>query len=90
MWVAVEELECLATWRDGPYHYMVGKLSRPELGAHQSDEDRYRCFVYEDVNNTTTQIAISPDATCTGIPSPTEGSKVMKLTRGEWDASQLG
>lgn len=79
----VEELECLATWRDGPYHYMVGKLSRPELGAHQSDEDRYRCFVYEDVSNTTTQVAISPDATCVGIPSPSEGSKVMKLTRAD-------
>ncbi|KAK3907509.1 N5-carboxyaminoimidazole ribonucleotide synthase [Frankliniella fusca] len=85
--VLVEELECLATWRDGPCHYIVGKLSRPELGppAHQSDEDRYRCFVYEDVSNTTTQVAISPYTVGIGIPSPllTEGSKVMKLTRAD-------
>ncbi|XP_034234536.1 uncharacterized protein LOC117641381 [Thrips palmi] len=79
----VEELECLATWKDGPYQYMVGKLSRPELGGvFQSDEESYRCFVYENVNNTT-QIAVSPDASCTGIPSPSDGSKVMKLTRAD-------
>lgn len=80
----VEELECLATWRDGSYHYMVGKLNRPDLGAHQPDEDRYRCFVYDqDPSNTTTRVAISADASCLGIPSPTDGSKVMKLTRAD-------
>uniref|UniRef100_T1JK04 DUF7042 domain-containing protein n=1 Tax=Strigamia maritima TaxID=126957 RepID=T1JK04_STRMM len=43
----VEELICLATWREGSIRYLVGKL---EHNMATTDEDKYRCFVcYKDV-----------------------------------------
>lgn len=41
---SVEELTCLATWRNGNLRYLVGLLSHNHTA---SDEDRYRCFAYE-------------------------------------------
>ncbi|XP_015607904.1 uncharacterized protein LOC107273847 [Cephus cinctus] len=41
---AVEELECLATWKEGSSRYLVGRLHHRHAS---SNEDRYRCFVYE-------------------------------------------
>ncbi|XP_043475719.1 uncharacterized protein LOC122507190 isoform X2 [Leptopilina heterotoma] len=39
-----EELECLATWKEGSSRYLVGRLNHDHA---TSNEDRYRCFVYE-------------------------------------------
>ncbi|XP_034946061.1 uncharacterized protein [Chelonus insularis] len=41
---AVEELECLALWKEGSSRYLVGRLHH---GHASSNEERYRCFVYE-------------------------------------------
>lgn len=41
---SVEELECLATWKEGSSRYLVGRLHH---GHASSNEERYRCFVYE-------------------------------------------
>ncbi|XP_012539899.2 uncharacterized protein LOC105838703 [Monomorium pharaonis] len=49
---AVEELECLATWKEGSSRYLVGRLHH---GHASSNEDRYRCFVYEKAGQTTVQ-----------------------------------
>ena len=43
----VEELTCLATWKDGNAHYIVGMLSHSRA---TSNEERFRCFVYEKIN----------------------------------------
>ncbi|XP_012265502.2 uncharacterized protein LOC105691546 [Athalia rosae] len=43
---AVEELECLATWKEGSSRYLVGRLHHRHAS---NNEDRYRCFVYERV-----------------------------------------
>lgn len=43
----VEELTCLATWKDGNAHYIVGTLSHSRA---VSNEERFRCFVYEKIN----------------------------------------
>lgn len=40
----VEELTCLATWKDGNSRYLVGLVSHHHA---VSNEERYRCFVYE-------------------------------------------
>ncbi|KAJ8668565.1 hypothetical protein QAD02_010228 [Eretmocerus hayati] len=42
---AVEELECLGTWKEGSNRYLVGRLHSQSHSL--SNEDRYRCFVYE-------------------------------------------
>lgn len=42
--VTEEELECLATWKEGSSRYLVGRLNHDHA---TSNEDRYRCFVYE-------------------------------------------
>ncbi|RLU19343.1 hypothetical protein DMN91_007900 [Ooceraea biroi] len=49
---AVEELECLATWKEGSSRYLVGRLHH---GHASSNEDRYRCFVYEKAGGQTVQ-----------------------------------
>lgn len=42
----VEELTCLATWKDGNSRYLVGLVSHHHA---ISNEERYRCFVYEKI-----------------------------------------
>lgn len=79
----MEELLCLATWKDGSTRYLVGKLSHSRI---KTNEESYRCFVYERTQGqngkVTYNVAQSGDATCNGLLSSTEGSKVMKLTKG--------
>lgn len=45
---AVEELQCLATWKEGSSRYLVGKVHHNHA---TSNEDRFRCFVYEKTQN---------------------------------------
>lgn len=75
----VEELECLATWREGTFHYLVGRLHHKMATI---DEERYRCFVYHKQDHTY-QVAQSGEATCSGLLTPNEGSRNMKLTKIE-------
>ncbi|KAL0281227.1 UNVERIFIED_CONTAM: hypothetical protein PYX00_002278 [Menopon gallinae] len=80
----VEELLCVATWKDGSTKYMVGKVHHSRI--QKSNQEAFsRGFVYERVVSHDRRImyhvAQSGDATCNGLPSPLEGSKVMKLTK---------
>lgn len=75
----VEELFCLATWREGSMRYLVGKL---EHNMATSDEDKYRCFVYDRFKDGSGyMVAQSGDATCNGLFSAAEGSKTMRLLK---------
>jgi hypothetical protein len=101
----------LAQWKDGSLRYLMGRLQHQ--GA-TSDEDRYRCFVYEKIQPppsssslllpggsgsppapaerhrpVTILLAQSGDATCSGLTSPTEGSRTLKLTKGKSDQKNL-
>lgn len=40
----VEELQCLASWKEGSSRYFLGLISYQH---HASYEERFRCFVYE-------------------------------------------
>lgn len=40
--ISVEELVCLAIWKEGSTRYLVGKL---EHRVAKADEDKFRCFV---------------------------------------------
>lgn len=49
--------------------------------AH-SNEDRFRCFIYEELRRNGGQVggynvAISGDATCDGVQAPNEGSTTL-------------
>ncbi|XP_037912668.1 uncharacterized protein LOC119652536 isoform X4 [Hermetia illucens] len=52
----VEELTCLATWKDGNSRYLIGLVSQHHTHHLQaphhalSNEERYRCFVYEKIS----------------------------------------
>lgn len=53
-----------------------------EHAAAHSNEDRFRCFIYEEWRGPSGQvegyhIAISGDATCDGVQSPNEGSTLL-------------
>lgn len=77
----VEELVCLANWKEGSMRYLVGKLHHKMA---TSDEDKYRCFVYEknkEMEHIGFQLAQSGDATCNGLAT-VEGSRTLKLTKG--------
>lgn len=75
---------CLATWKDGSNKYLVAKM---EHKLAMSDEEKYRCFIYERKSHLTGvtyyEIAQSGDATCNGIQSSSDGSKTMHLTRSK-------
>ncbi|GFG35566.1 hypothetical protein Cfor_00062, partial [Coptotermes formosanus] len=80
----VEELVCLASWKDGSTRYLVGTVHHAMV---HSNEDRYRCFVYErsqgqgQEKHVTYDVAQSGDATCNGLLSAKEGSRTMRLTK---------
>jgi hypothetical protein len=81
----VEELQCLATWKEGSSRYLVGKVHHNHA---TSNEDRFRCFVYEKASAASEaldgvdyRVAQSGDATCNGLFSATEGSRTMILKR---------
>ncbi|KAG5672928.1 hypothetical protein PVAND_003016 [Polypedilum vanderplanki] len=83
----VEELTCLATWKDGTAHYIVGTLSHSRAISH---EERFRCFVYEKINANSKhgpskdveyRLAQSGDATCSGLENSEFGSRIMTLKK---------
>lgn len=77
----VEELVCLATWKEGSTRYLVGKL---EHRVAKADEDKFRCFVYEQTEDGAGyQVAQSGDATCDGLFTANEGSRTMQLRRAD-------
>ncbi|XP_038219799.1 uncharacterized protein LOC119838063 [Zerene cesonia] len=83
----VEELVCLATWKEGSTRYLVGQISQVQRrNSIASDEDTYRCFIYKGQHSDKSMsyiIAQSGDATCNGLSSPTDGSRTMKLTTSD-------
>ncbi|XP_072948588.1 uncharacterized protein [Epargyreus clarus] len=83
----VEELVCLATWKEGSTRYLVGQISQvTRRNSIASDEDTYRCFIYKGQHSDKSMtyiIAQSGDATCNGLSSPTDGSRTMKLTNSD-------
>ncbi|CAG0886019.1 unnamed protein product [Cyprideis torosa] len=79
-----EELECLATWREGSLEYLMGRLKKSG-SSFREDEDEFRCFVYEKGHGARSRgadilLAQSGDASCNGIYSAAEGPLVMKLS----------
>lgn len=84
----MEELQCLAVWKEGSSRYLVGKVHHSHA---TSNEDRFRCFVYEKASAASEaldgvdyRVAQSGDATCNGLFSATEGSRTMTLKKGEF------
>ncbi len=44
--IIVEELQCLASWKEGSSRYLLGLI---KYQHHASYEERFRCFVYEKI-----------------------------------------
>ena len=75
------ELECLATWKESSTHNLVARLHAPRK---TSDEDSYRCFIYEQTSNNSWNLAQSEDASCTGLISVKEAAKTFKMKQSEY------
>lgn len=61
----------------------MGRISQGNRRNLISDEDQYRCFIYQrttEGSKTVYNIAQSGDATCNGIQNAFEGSRTIKLT----------
>ncbi|GFW81071.1 uncharacterized protein TNCV_4804391 [Trichonephila clavipes] len=80
---SVEELSCLAVWKEGSAHYLVGKMSNEKHhNLPFTDDNSYRCFVFDYLpEKGSIQMSQSADATCDGLVSPWEGSRTMKLVK---------
>lgn len=80
-----EELQCLATWKDGRNKYLVGTVKT--FGRSSvTYEETFRCFLYEthhQTGKTTYVLAQSGDSTCSALNSVGEGSKQIRLTKGD-------
>ena len=76
----------MATWKEGSSRYLVGLVHHSHA---TSNEDRYRCFVYEKSTEQSPDetvdywVAQSGDATCNGLFTPMEGSRTMILRKGK-------
>ncbi|XP_076318503.1 uncharacterized protein LOC143229686 [Tachypleus tridentatus] len=78
-----EELTCVATWKEGSSHYLVGKMIRKKKHRiSYKDEDTYRCFVYDSLPDSFL-LSQSADATCDGLVSPREGYRTMRLRKSK-------
>ncbi|GBM63995.1 hypothetical protein AVEN_167875-1, partial [Araneus ventricosus] len=80
-----EELSCLAVWKEGSAHYLVGKMSNEKHhNLPFTDDNSYRCFVFDYLpEKGGIQMSQSADATCDGLVSPWEGSRTMKLIKSK-------
>ncbi|CAG0920497.1 unnamed protein product [Notodromas monacha] len=81
-----EELECLATWKDGSKTYLVGRMqqssSSSSIAAAAADKDAFRCFLFDrDKAGHVVHLAQSGDASCSGVLSATDGARTLKLTK---------
>ncbi|XP_022647472.1 uncharacterized protein LOC111244516 isoform X2 [Varroa destructor] len=78
---STEELTCIARWKEGNQLYFIGKMvSTKELIRDPNDPAHYRCYMYQhDGHGKTIYLSESADATCYGVYSAYEGSRVMKL-----------
>ncbi|XP_034946663.1 uncharacterized protein [Chelonus insularis] len=88
-----EELQCLATWKDGRDKYLVGTLKQFGRNAATNNEDTFRCFLYEKSNHhqgekVAYQLAQSGDSTCAALTAVTEGSRTIKLVRVDKERSK--
>lgn len=101
IWVLIfkaEELQCLATWREGSSRFLLGLI---KYNHPASFEERFRCFVYDKArkygpgsslrsygstnvtDNATLRLAQSGDATCNGL-SLNEFSRMMTLRKSKF------
>ncbi|KAG8195918.1 hypothetical protein JTE90_001152 [Oedothorax gibbosus] len=82
---SVEELSCHAVWKEGSYHYLVGKMANEmHHNLPFTDDNAYRCFVFDFLSDKGgIQMSQSSDATCDGLISPWEGSRTMRLYKSK-------
>nr|XP_040570826.1 uncharacterized protein LOC121120042 [Lepeophtheirus salmonis] len=75
---SVEELKCLADWKEGSTYYFLGLMNVSHV---QSDnyEGRFRCFVYESIHKGFF-LSQSGEAKC-NLYTAREGAKTMKLKK---------
>lgn len=94
MYIAVEEIQCLATWAAG-HHFFLVALVRDNR-YYKSFGDRYRCILYEKrmeslaINEQRVRepqvlgykMAISAEPTCHGLFDSSMGEKMLVLSNG--------
>ncbi|XP_014666649.1 PREDICTED: uncharacterized protein LOC106808439 [Priapulus caudatus] len=78
--IRIVQLECTASWQEGSSNYMVGRFTHKSI---KSDEEGYRCFVYE-ATPEGFNVAQSADATCNGLYTATGGPVSMRLRKDSY------
>ena len=78
---SVEEVNCVAKWKDGSTFYFLGLLNHSHVQANDY-EGRFRCFAYSSFYNGF-HLAQSGEAKC-NLPNAKEGDRIMELKRGSF------
>lgn len=77
LFVAAEEVECIANWRDGQFHFLVGKIHHTH--AVTDNEEKFRCFMYDyKTNSSATDVMGKPWKT---FPGEDESDIVIQSAR---------
>ena len=81
----MEEVECIGQWHEGSTKYFVGKITSDRA---LTPEDQYRCFAWEksrsDSDSLDYRMGQSGDATCNGVFTANDGSKTLKIKKGQF------
>ncbi|UYV68911.1 hypothetical protein LAZ67_6001626 [Cordylochernes scorpioides] len=83
---SVEELTCLATWKEGSAHYLVGRVHYPaNYVTRHNDHNNYRCFIYDQIPDQRGgyQVSQSGDPTCDGLVNSWEGSRILRVIKSK-------
>ena len=76
---SVEEVSCVAKWKDGSTFYFLGLLNHSHVQANDY-EGRFRCYAYSGFYNGF-HLAQSGEAKC-NLPNAKEGDRIMELKKG--------
>ena len=93
LFIAEEEMSCLATWKEGSRRYMVSLMNHTHV---YNDDSRYRCFIYQKIRTpggggkgghrdaaASYKMAQSSYASCLGLWNVDEGDKTFTLKKRE-------
>jgi len=76
----VERMTCVAKWKEGNKRYFVALVSSRQ-SKWLEHQERYQCFLYEDISNKMKMAQGQFTSSCQGLWSVLEGSRTFSLEK---------
>ena len=77
---SVERMTCVAKWKEGNKRYFVALVSSRQ-SKWLEHQERYQCFLYEDISNKMKMAQGQFTSSCQGLWSVLEGSRTFSLEK---------